>query len=154
MKKSFEETNPAAGNPSDVLRLNIGGSRIDVLRRTLTSVEGSMLASRFSGQKDDSLEKDADGNFFIDQPMDLFLPLVDYLRAKACMTPLARPVKSPPFGDKDERNNFSRMLEYYGMTLGVYPFGIFEGDDNDSPISGYLDYSIETEQWNLFLRRR
>lgn len=41
MKKSFEEANPAAGNPSDVLRLNVGGSRIDVLRRTLTSVDGS-----------------------------------------------------------------------------------------------------------------
>lgn len=37
-------------SPSDVLHLNVGGTCIAVLRRTLTSVEGSMLASRFSGR--------------------------------------------------------------------------------------------------------
>jgi hypothetical protein len=58
------------GEPGDVLRFNVGGARIDVLRRTLTSVEGSMLAAKFSGRWDDSLEKDADGNFFIDQPIE------------------------------------------------------------------------------------
>lgn len=97
------------------------------------------------------MEKDADGNFFIDQPIDLFLPLVEYLRAKACMTPLARPVASPAsFRNLDVRNNFFRMLEYYGMTLGVYPFGIFEGDDTDSRVFGHPDYSIESEQWKTF----
>ena len=54
--------------PCDVLHLNIGGNLTAVLRRTLTSVEGSMLASRFSGRWDESLEKDRNGNFFIDQP--------------------------------------------------------------------------------------
>jgi hypothetical protein len=29
-----------------------------------------MLAAKFSGRWDDSLEKDADGNFFIDQPIE------------------------------------------------------------------------------------
>jgi len=52
---------------NDVLYLNIGGNVVNVLRRTLTSVEGSMLASLFSGRWDDNIEKDADGNFFIDQ---------------------------------------------------------------------------------------
>lgn len=33
------------GQPSDVLRLSVGGTCFDVLRRTLTQVEGSMLAS-------------------------------------------------------------------------------------------------------------
>lgn len=57
----------------DVLHLNVGGTLTTVLRRTLISVEGSMLASRFSGRWDDSLEKDRDGHFFIDQPIELFL---------------------------------------------------------------------------------
>ena len=52
---------------SEVLHLNVGGDLTAVLRRTLTSVEGSMLASRFSGRWDNSLERDRDGNFFIDQ---------------------------------------------------------------------------------------
>jgi hypothetical protein len=36
--------------------------------------EGSMLAAKFSGRWDDSLEKDAHGNFFIDEPVELFQP--------------------------------------------------------------------------------
>jgi len=36
--------------PSDVIHISIGGQKIAILRRTLCSVEGSMLASRFSGR--------------------------------------------------------------------------------------------------------
>jgi len=152
MKKAFEEENPALGNPSDVLRLNVGGTRIDVLRRTLTSVEGSMLATRFSGRWDDSLEKDLDGNFFLDQPIDLFLPMIDYLRSQACMTPRARPVNSPYFSQRqDTRDDFFRMLEYYGMTLGIYPFGIYAADNRNSLLSEAPEYKVAAEQWTTFL---
>mgnify|MGYP002783603065 CR=1 FL=1 len=79
--KLFEEQYPQAGKDSDVLHLNVGGStNIAVLRRTLTHFENSMLASRFSGRWDDSLEKDKDGNFFIDQDPAVFVPLLNYLR--------------------------------------------------------------------------
>jgi len=62
----------------DVLYLNIGGETVvNVLRRTLTQVEGSLLASMFSGRWDDNMTKDKEGNFFIDQPADLFVPLVN-----------------------------------------------------------------------------
>ena len=40
-------TNPPS--ETDVLRLNVGGTCMDVLRRTLTSVEDSLLAVQFSG---------------------------------------------------------------------------------------------------------
>ena len=80
---------------SDVLNLNVGGDKLSVLRRTLTSVEGSMLASRFSGRWDESLEKDPDGAFFLDQPIELFRPMINHLRAKASETPRGPPVKSP-----------------------------------------------------------
>jgi hypothetical protein len=90
-------------SPSDVLHLDVGGTCIAVLRRTLTSVEQSMLSSRFSGRWDESLEKDRDGNFFIDQPIELFLPMVNYLRAKACETPLGPLVRSPHLKDYETR---------------------------------------------------
>ena len=106
-------------SPSDVLHLNIGGTCIAVLRSTLTSVEDSMLASKFSGRWDDSLEKDRDDNFFIDQPIELFLPMVNYLRATKCEIPSGPPVKSPhDFKSYDQRQDFYRMCEYFGMTLG------------------------------------
>ena len=94
---------------SDVLQLNIGGDKLAVLRRTLTSVEGSMLASRFSGRWDESLEKDSDGNFFLDLDLELFKPMINYLRAKTCETPLAPPVKSPHLKDYDTRQDFYRL---------------------------------------------
>lgn len=106
---------------SDVLQLNIGGTVTSVLRRTLTSVHGSMLASRFSGRWDDSLEKDRDDNFFIDQPIELFLPMIDYLRARNTETPLGPEVTSPEFENETTRRNFVRMVEYFGMTPGIYP---------------------------------
>ena len=111
---TFEKETGNIQRPCDVLQLNVGGTLTAVLRRTLTSVEGSMLASRFSGRWDDSLEKDKDGNFFIDQPIELFQPMIDYLRAKSCETALGPPVTSPEFESEVQRRNFVRMVEYFG----------------------------------------
>jgi hypothetical protein len=83
--------------PNDVLHLNVGGTKMAVLRRTLTSIPGSMLASKFSGRWDESMERDREGNFFIDQPFPVFELMVNYLRAKACQTPNAPPLTSPDF---------------------------------------------------------
>ena len=98
-RKTFEKEKHifGAGNgcDSDVLGLNVGGVCTSVLRRTLTQVEGSMLASKFSGRWDDSIEKDRDGYFFIDQPNDLFAPLLDFLRRQACDVPSSAPVVPP-----------------------------------------------------------
>lgn len=102
-------------SPSDVIQLNVGGKRLDVLRRTLCSVEGSMLASKFSGRWDDSLEKDRDGNIFLDLDFDDFKMMIDFLRDKAIESP-QYPVTAPQGNEK-----FFRLLEYYGMTDGVYP---------------------------------
>ena len=106
---------------SDVIHLNVGGcTKVAVLRRTLTSFD-SMLATRFSGRWDDSIEKDRDGNFFIDQPPELFVPLLNYLRAKMVETPRAPPVVSPLFHVAEEEKGFFRIVEYYGLTSTVYP---------------------------------
>eukprot|EP01082_Thalassiosira_pseudonana_P013758 g12475.t1 g12475 contig6:1989454-1990695(+) len=139
-------------SPSDVLHLNVGGTCIAVLRRTLTSVEGSMLASRFSGRWDDSLERDKNGNLFIDQPINLFEPMINYLRAKANETPLGPPVKSPHLKEYEARMNFYRMVEFYGMSLGIYPCNIelYRGDVGCADISDYPDCSVTARDWSTF----
>eukprot|EP01082_Thalassiosira_pseudonana_P014108 g12482.t1 g12482 contig6:2003447-2004614(-) len=136
----------------DVLHLNVGGTLTTVLRRTLISVEGSMLASRFSGRWDDSLEKDRDGHFFIDQPIELFLPMVNYLRAKASETPLAPPVTSPEFESETQRRNFVRMVEYFGMTPGIFPTQIemCRGEPETAEISGHPNLGVATREWTTF----
>jgi hypothetical protein len=153
-----EKADIGCGNyqPSDVLNLNVGGTVMAVLRRTITSVEGSMLASRFSGRWDDSIEKDRDGNFFIDQPFELFLPMINYLRDKACETPFASPVRSPQlgfFGNNGERYPaFKRMVEYYGMTPGIYPTPIklHSGMADNSTISQYPEAGVTANEWSVF----
>ncbi len=119
---AFEQGTGQIQRPCDVLHLNVGGTLTAVLRKTLTSVDGSMLASRFSGRWDDCLEKDKDGNFFIDQPMELFGPMIDYLRAKACETALAPPVTTPEFENEKKRRDFVRMVEYFGRCISFFNF--------------------------------
>jgi len=151
--------------PGDVLHLNIGGVQTAVLRRTLTSIPDSMLASKFSGRWDDSLEKDKDGNFFIDQDYSLFKYIIEYLRNKANETE-EYALKSPdvlkdtfdsgklqafhqmrewgyeadkmPDELKDKGRNldklreFYRMVEYYGLTNGIYPTRLIASKPEDS----------------------
>jgi hypothetical protein len=95
-KGTFAGLGGAEPNDFDVLNLNIGGrTEVAVLRRTMTLIEGSLLASKFSGRWDDALEKDRHGNIFVDQPPELFLQVVNFLRAKACETPKTTIVKPP-----------------------------------------------------------
>lgn len=131
-----EQAGAATENPvpNDVVRLNVSGTRMEVLRRTLCSVEGSMLASRFSGRWDDNLEKDAEGNFFIDQPVDLFRPLIDFLQRQQTETPESPPTDPP---QDVRKRDFLRMLSYYEITHGVYKtkidqiFPTTASEDND-----------------------
>jgi len=113
----FEAENPSAGSDSDVIRLNVGGSAVvAVHRRTLTQCEDSALAARFSGRWDDSLERDPDGNVFVDQEPDDFLLLVRCLRRKMNHRPRPIPachLPTPTF-------SFCSMLEYYGLMPAVY----------------------------------
>ncbi len=113
------------GEENNVIYLNVGGTLMTTLRGTLTFVEDSMLASRFSGHWDDSLEKDRDGNFVIDQPIEVFKPMIDHLRTRKCETPMTFDADSP---DLDIFNSntynydaFKRMVEYYGVMPGMYP---------------------------------
>jgi len=152
LKKSLEEDYPTAGSPGDVLSLNVGGTRIDVLRKTITQIEGSMLASRFSGRWDDGLDKDKDGNFFIDQPIRLFRPMMNYLRAKSSETAFSLPAKAPVFADNEEKIDFDRMVDYYGMTQGVYPVGLhrMDTDNTTTLVAGLPDYSVRSEEWGSY----
>ena len=105
----------AGRKPSDVIPLNIGGTKTYVLRSTLCQYEPSLLAAKFSGRWDENSPKDADGFFFIDQPYETFVHLLNFLRAKAIETP-DHPVVLPV----DERT-LRRIIDYYGMTQFCYP---------------------------------
>ena len=150
-KLAFEKENPNNGEPSDILHLDVGGKHISVLRRTLTQVEDSMLASRFSGRWDDSLEKTKDGRFFIDQPIELFAPLINYLRSLASATPLTGPPNSPTFDTGRMRLDFARMTEYYGMSPGVFPICIYQLEAKGRRhVASHPHLSIESKDFQTY----
>ncbi len=51
---------------SPIVNLNVGGEKMSTSRATLTLVEGSLLATMFSGKWDDKLMKDSNGCIFLD----------------------------------------------------------------------------------------
>jgi len=117
--KSFESTHPSIGSDNDVIQLNVGGqTNIAVLRNTLTQFEDSMLAAKFSGRWDDSMEKDRDGNIFVDEDPENFKMLLKFLRM--------RMKNNNQGGSVPERHRpkatyeFCSMLEYYNLMQGVY----------------------------------
>ena len=116
--KTFESAHPSIGGDNDVIQLNVGGrTNIAVLRSTLTQFEDSMLAAKFSGRWDDSMEKDRDGNIFIDQDPDSFMILITYLRLR-----MNNQLKEIPYTRRPEPTyQFCTMLEYYNLMPAVYP---------------------------------
>ena len=110
-------------NGRDVLCLNIEGTKkVSVLRSTLTCVPGSMIASKFSGRWDDSIEKDNDGAFFIDHDVSQFAPILSHLRNRAVFgnDKTISPPSLTGLGES-EKDNFFRLVEYYGLTSSMYP---------------------------------
>lgn len=63
---------------NDVMILNVGGYEYTSLRRTLTRVQNSVLASMISNNE--SLIKDSKGRYFLDRDGRLFSYVLQYLR--------------------------------------------------------------------------
>ena len=97
----------------DVISLNIGGKNKAASRSTLCQVEGSLLASMFSGRWEDKLKKDKQGNVFLDFNPDCFKLILNYLRAKKIETPRSQAKKPKP--PEEERSNYWNLVEYLGL---------------------------------------
>ena len=148
------DRNSTYGNtaPTDVLQLNIGGVKATILRRTLTSVPDSMLASKFSGRWDDSIEKDKHGHFFIDQEYPLFRHILKYLRNKANVDE-TYVVQSPMIAGEEECQNYKmhdiyRMIDYYGLTNGMYPVALKVHDGDFVP--GQDTKTVNAQEWTTY----
>ena len=137
-----------ATKPDDIITLDVGGTQLRVLRSTLCYVEGSMLASMFSGRWDDNMVKDGEGAFFIDQPYEHFKALLDFFRScKSAAVNGPRPSIEAVAGEIASNPSFMRMVDYYNCTLDVYPFEITRFQTgrpkNEPMIRQYPNMSIE-----------
>ena len=138
-----------ATKPDDIITLNISGTKHQVLRSTLCYVEGSLLASMFSGRWDDNLVKDDQGAFFIDQPYEHFKALLDFFRScKSAAVNGPRPSIEAVAGEIASNSSFMRMVDYYNCTFEVYPVEIAHfqrGQPKTEPKVGqYPNMSVES----------
>eukprot|EP00980_Cylindrotheca_fusiformis_P028849 scaffold22660_cov127-Cylindrotheca_fusiformis.AAC.3 len=141
---------------NDVLYLNVGGTVVNVLRRTLCRGGRSLLASQFSGKQDETLIKDRDGNFFINQPFELFSILLRHLWARDSWSPRAAPIVPPALEDfaaKRDYHTFLNMVEYFEMTPVVYPTRILihKGNPESSQIEQYPRCSVTASKLTTFV---
>jgi hypothetical protein len=82
-RQKFEEEKmqiPISINKIDVLQLNIGGEVIITTRETLTKISKSILSILFNGRWEHKLQRDQNGNIFLDFNPILFRHLLDQLQ--------------------------------------------------------------------------
>ena len=65
---------------ADIITLNVGGKIISIERDTLCQIEGSLLASMFSGRCEKSLKRDENNRVFLEIDPDCFKIVVKWLR--------------------------------------------------------------------------
>ena len=99
----------------DIINLNVGGKKITTKRSTLCQVEGSLLASMFSGRWENKLSRDEDGRVFFDFNPQYFLLILDFLRARKISSP------EKPKVPEDQAKNFYSLVEYLGLSDEITP---------------------------------
>ena len=110
----------------DIINLNVGGVNITTTRSTLCQVEGSFLASMFSGRWEKSLARDENGRVFFDFNPQYFAFILDYLRAKKISTP-ENPAPLPKVPE-DQVKHFNNLVEYLGLSDEIMPAEIVPGE--------------------------
>lgn len=100
--------------PADVIGINMGGERVvQVKRSLLTQFEGSFLASQFSGRWEGMVSRDKDGNVFFDDPPEVLMPLIKWLREYRDAPPEHGPVA--PCIEPAHRDQWEWMLDRLGL---------------------------------------
>ena len=113
-KAELQRMNAVQVNDDDLIDLNVGGQRLTTTRSTLCQVEGSLLASMFSGRWEYGLKHDKDGAVFFDFNPQYFILILDYLRArKIASVDHTTPFPTVP---EDQLKTFTSLVEYLGLS--------------------------------------
>ncbi|GAX10775.1 hypothetical protein FisN_UnNu008 [Fistulifera solaris] len=102
---SSSTTKPRVNARTDIVHLNVGGTRYEVSRSTLMHYEGSMLASLISGKWK---EGEGDVEIFIDRNGRRFEWVLDYLRSDRAYVP-----------DLSDQLALKEELDYFGIAVDM-----------------------------------
>ncbi len=111
---------------SDIIHLNVGGTKIRILRETLTLIKGSRLEVLFSGRWENKLLRDDDGCVFMDLDAFYFKKIVEYLislkvyreRKGLSSTIDGEQVELPQFSDSSDQAVFDVYMDFFRLRDG------------------------------------
>ncbi|CAE8691850.1 unnamed protein product, partial [Polarella glacialis] len=104
---------PCGASQNDVLTLNVGGKLYTLKRETLLVCRGSFLAELFSGKWEHALQKDADGNPFLDIDPSIWDLILSWLRDRK-IEAADRPAAQPAV-PKEDLQHFQAAVDYLGL---------------------------------------
>eukprot|EP00581_Thalassiosira_minuscula_P019375 CAMPEP_0183715018 /NCGR_PEP_ID=MMETSP0737-20130205/9394_1 /TAXON_ID=385413 /ORGANISM="Thalassiosira miniscula, Strain CCMP1093" /LENGTH=869 /DNA_ID=CAMNT_0025944071 /DNA_START=140 /DNA_END=2749 /DNA_ORIENTATION=+ len=110
--------NPNA-NENDLLEINAGGRIVAARRSTLCQIEGSHLATLFSGRYENQLQRDDAGRIFLDVNPKCFRAIVDYLNYLK-LSPLERS-PDPPCVSDEHRPLLVHQIRLFGLGGMLFP---------------------------------
>eukprot|EP00933_Yihiella_yeosuensis_P040497 TRINITY_DN34824_c0_g1_i1.p1 TRINITY_DN34824_c0_g1~~TRINITY_DN34824_c0_g1_i1.p1 ORF type:complete len:353 (+),score=64.65 TRINITY_DN34824_c0_g1_i1:56-1114(+) len=103
---------------NDLIGLNLGGERVVMVKRSLLlQFENSMLARMFSGRYEDRLDRDKDGNVFLDYSPTVMLPLIEFLRLYRDSSP--EDYVQQPKIEESLQPCWHRMLRFFELQQAV-----------------------------------
>merc|ERR1712238_266895 len=102
----------------DIIKLNVGGTRLYCKRSTLLQYPDSYLGSLFSGRWDSQHQFDSDGNIYLELNGQCFEALVEYLRDQ-CLPSAG--VSSPLVAPASQKERMWKMLQYLQLEE-FFPF--------------------------------
>ena len=102
---------------SDILTINVGGFKINNIRRdTLTTIKSSRLYRLFNGNLDHKLLHDEDGNIFMDLDPTTFQKILDYLFIiKSSDKKEDKKIPLPRMKSNEEEVLFNTYLDFFGL---------------------------------------
>jgi hypothetical protein len=126
-------------SPSDMIRLNVGGTEMCARRDTLTAVKDSRLEALFSGRWESRLLRDTEGRVFLDLDPTVFKMLLDSL----FMIKLSSDVDPPPTNTL-KNDLLSKYFEFFAVaTTKCVP----DQKQNDHSSEGILDIISNEEDF-------
>eukprot|EP00698_Gefionella_okellyi_P019649 TRINITY_DN6054_c0_g1_i1.p1 TRINITY_DN6054_c0_g1~~TRINITY_DN6054_c0_g1_i1.p1 ORF type:complete len:376 (-),score=83.83 TRINITY_DN6054_c0_g1_i1:144-1271(-) len=145
-KKAFEDMQAALKrefqDTSNVLTVDVGGTKFTTLRGTLRKHQDSMLAAMFSGLH--PITKTAEGNAFIDRNPKYFAVILEFLRTDQL---------DVDHLSATELAALEREMDYFGFSIPKPSFSSkVVSYDQQQVVVQFLPSNLQSATWTLLFR--
>ncbi len=122
---------------SDIIKLNVGGTKMTVRRDTLCLIKGSRLEALFSGTWEEKLLRDEDDCVFMDLDPHYFKRIIDYLYLQKLSNNSVEFQDMPKVSPKKEQERFDFYVDFFHLRATIHGTNgtCSNGNQNDDIIT-------------------